>query len=50
MEMKWLLTSAFTQMFGYSNHIDQSNYVSTSNKIKVMKKEEFPSGFQVPLH
>ncbi|CAN6994425.1 unnamed protein product [Brassica oleracea var. botrytis] len=47
MEMKWLLTSAFTQMFGYSNHIDQtSNYVSTRNKIKVMKKEEFPSGFK----
>ncbi|KAF8116930.1 hypothetical protein N665_0014s0187 [Sinapis alba] len=51
MEMKWLLTSAFTQMFGYSNQIDQArNSISTRNKIKMMKKEEYPSGFQVPLH
>ncbi|CAH8381808.1 unnamed protein product [Eruca vesicaria subsp. sativa] len=51
MEMKWLLTSTFTQMFGYSNQINQaSNCLSTQNKIKMLKKEEFPSGFQVPLH
>ncbi|CAF1698918.1 unnamed protein product [Brassica oleracea var. botrytis] len=51
MEMKWLLTSAFTQMFGYSNQISQtSNSLSTRNKIKMMKKEEYPRGFQVPLH
>ncbi|XP_006279709.2 uncharacterized protein LOC17876157 [Capsella rubella] len=52
MEMKLLVTSAFTHMFGYSNHMDQtSNCQSNRNKmIKMMKKEEFPSGFQVPLH
>ncbi|CAA7062685.1 unnamed protein product [Microthlaspi erraticum] len=52
MEAKWLLiTLAFTQLFGYSIQLDQtSNCKSTRNKIKMMKKEEFPSGFQVPLH
>lgn len=51
MEMKWLFSSAFIQMFGYSNHMDQtSNCKISRNKIKMMKKEEFPSGFQVPLH
>ncbi|KAL1200495.1 hypothetical protein V5N11_009672 [Cardamine amara subsp. amara] len=52
MEMKWLFTSALTQMFGYSNHMDQTRHCgSTRCKIiKMMKKEEFPSGFQVPLH
>ncbi|KAG7534356.1 hypothetical protein ISN45_Aa08g019190 [Arabidopsis thaliana x Arabidopsis arenosa] len=52
MEIKFLFTTAFTQMFGYSNHMDQtSNCQSSRNKIiKMMKKEEFPSGFQVPLH
>ncbi|ESQ42885.1 hypothetical protein EUTSA_v10015107mg [Eutrema salsugineum] len=51
METKWLFTSAFSQMFGYSNRMDQtSNCQNTRNKIMMMKKEEFPSGFQVPLH
>ncbi|KAL0710191.1 hypothetical protein Bca4012_017169 [Brassica carinata] len=49
METKWLLTSAFTQMFGYSNQINQTRN-GPLNKIKMMKKEEYPSGFQVPLH
>uniref|UniRef100_A0A1J3FP21 DUF7722 domain-containing protein n=1 Tax=Noccaea caerulescens TaxID=107243 RepID=A0A1J3FP21_NOCCA len=51
MEAKWLFTSACAQLFGYSLQLDQtSNCKSTGNKIKMMKKEEFPSGFQVPLH
>ncbi|CAH2069815.1 unnamed protein product [Thlaspi arvense] len=49
--MEWLFTSALTQMIGYSNNMDQtSSCESTRNKMKMMKKEEFPSGFQVPLH
>ncbi|CAF1762258.1 hypothetical protein Bca4012_044862 [Brassica carinata] len=52
MGMKCLLPPAFTQMFGYSsNQFNQtSNFVNTHNKIKVMEREEFPGGFQVPLH
>ncbi|CAN8252928.1 unnamed protein product [Cochlearia groenlandica] len=52
MEMKLLITSVFTQMFGYSSHqVDQTNNNNNNkNKIKMVKKEEFPSGFQVPLH
>ncbi|CAH8323584.1 unnamed protein product [Eruca vesicaria subsp. sativa] len=52
MGMKCLIPSAFTQMFGCSsNQTNQTrNLVSRHNKIKMMEKEKFPSGFQVPLH
>ncbi|XP_010536720.1 PREDICTED: uncharacterized protein LOC104811655 [Tarenaya hassleriana] len=47
-EMKWLVALAFTRLFGHSGH--DHDHANQHDHIKMAKKEEYPYGFQVPLH
>ncbi|EEF39616.1 uncharacterized protein LOC8286850 [Ricinus communis] len=62
--LKWFLSSAFTQVFGHMdtgtittvqrNEVtacpNNQECVSNLKEARMMKKEDYPGGFQVPLH
>ncbi|KDP39290.1 hypothetical protein JCGZ_01047 [Jatropha curcas] len=58
MALKWLLNSAFTEVFSGYGMVSNSVAVQRSEVIacpknnngEVTRKEEYPNGFQVPLH